>query len=87
MLLVTPWFAQDPAIEKLDHAYDVVAEEYGVDRSTVVRAAAQYLRHRKDFDGSADHVSTMKLYVRRHKARRRQEMALFKKAVPGTHSR
>lgn len=86
MWLVFPWFTQEPAIEKLDHAYDVVAEQYGVDRSTVVRAAAQYLRDRQDFDGSVDHVSTMKQYVRRHKARRRQEIALFKKAVPGTHS-
>ena len=88
MWLVAPWFTpQDPAFEKLDHAYDVVAEDYGVDRSTVVRAAAQYLRHHKDFDSSADHVSTMKQYVRRYKARRKQEIALFKKAASGTHSR
>jgi hypothetical protein len=36
MWLVAPWFTpQDPAFEKLDHAYDLVAEHYGVDRSTV----------------------------------------------------
>jgi hypothetical protein len=54
------------ADEKLDMAYDIVAAEWGVDRSTVARAAARFLRRGrlKWAEDHAECISTMQEFVR-----------------------